>query len=258
MQHFAEAVQLASEVLKTNRTDLAATMILAQALIAQRREVDAIAPLEKAARRSNDPGVETLLGAALGGAGRRAEAIELLQRTTTRRPPFFPAFQELAGQLARAGLFEEAVAVIERALGLAPQSIDLQLDLGRLHLQRNDRGRARAVLEKAIEAAPSRPDLLTNLARLLLLDGEYAVAADTYRRALGLRPDDAMARAELAACLLEMGEREAGETSLRAALRGRPQMLGRAITGLAVSSHGRFFFRPSAATKFLQGEGRKS
>jgi tetratricopeptide (TPR) repeat protein len=96
--------------------------------------------------------------------------------------------------------------------------------------------------------------VLTAFARVLLLDGDYAAAADTYRRALGLRPDDAMTRADLATCLLEMGDRNAGEISLRAALRGRPQMLGRTIYGLCVSSHGRFFFRPSTATKFLQGE----
>ena len=37
MQHFGEAEQLAAEVLRTSRTDTAATMILAQALIAQNR-----------------------------------------------------------------------------------------------------------------------------------------------------------------------------------------------------------------------------
>ena len=69
-----------------------------------------------------------------------------------------------------------------------------------------------------------------------------------------LRPDDALARADFAACLLDMGERDAGESNLRSALHGRPQMLGRTTYALAYSSHGRFFFRPSAVMKFLQGE----
>ena len=115
MQHFGEAEQLAAEVLRTSRTDTAATMILARALIAQNRAGEAIAPLEKAARRSSDAGIETLLGAALGSAGRGAEAIEQLRRTAARRPPFLPAFQELAGQLAKAGRVEEAIAVAESA-----------------------------------------------------------------------------------------------------------------------------------------------
>jgi predicted Zn-dependent protease len=252
MRRFVEAEQLAAEVLKASRTDAAAGSILTQALLAQNRGEEAIAPLERMVRRDGGPGVETLLAAALSGARRRAEAIELLRKTTARRPPFLPAFQELAGQLAKDGQFGEAISVIQSALALAPESVDLRLDLANLHLQRNERARARAILSEALQAAPGRPDILTTLARVLLLDGEYTEAADTFRRALGLRPDDALTRANLATCLLEMGQREAGEATLRAALRGQPQMLSRAIYALTYSSHGRFFFRQSAAAKFLQ------
>jgi len=252
-QRFAEAEQLAAEVLKGSRTDTAAASILAHALLALNRAGEAIVPLEKVARRTGDAGIETLLGAALGSAGRRAEAIEQLRLTTARRPPFLPAFQELAGQFAKAGRIDEAIAVVEGALALAPESIDLQLDLARLHLQRNDRSKARAILSAARDAAPGRPEIWIELARALLLDGEYAAAADAYRHALAHRPDDASTRADLAACLLEMGDREAGEANLRSAFRGGPHMLGRANHALVASSHGRFFFRPSAVVKFLQG-----
>ena len=252
MRRFFEAEQLAAEVLRSSRTDAAAVSILARSLIAQNRGEEAIAPLERTVRRDGGPGVETLLAVAFGGARRRAEAIELLRRTTARRPPFLPAFQELAGQLAKNGQFAEAIAVIESGLALAPQNVDLRLDLANLHLQRNERAKARAILSEALQAASGRPEILTALARILLLEGEYADAADTYRRALALRPDDAMTRADLATCLLEMGQRDAGEASLRAALRGQPRMLSRAIYALAHSSHGRFFFRQSAVAKFLQ------
>lgn len=251
---FAEAEHLAGEILRSSRNDTGAISMLAHALIAQNRGAEAIAPLEKAVRRGNDAWIETLLGAALGGAGRRAEAIEHLRRTTARRPPFIPAFQELAGQLASDRRVEEAIAVVESGLALAPENVDLQLDLARLHLRQNERGEARAILLKARDAAPGRADILTELARVLLLEGDYASAADTYRLVLAHRPDDAMTRADLAACLLEMGERDAAEANLRSVFRHGPQMLGRATHALVASSHGRFFFRPSAATKFLKGE----
>ncbi len=90
---------MASEVLKASRTDAAAVAMLAQALIAQNRGDEAVAPLEKVVRRSSDAGLETLLGAALGNSGRREDAIAQLRRTAARRPPFPPAVQELAGQL---------------------------------------------------------------------------------------------------------------------------------------------------------------
>jgi tetratricopeptide (TPR) repeat protein len=252
-RQFAEAERLAAEVLKGSRTDTAAATILAQALLALNRGEEAIAPLEKAARRSDDPVVETLLAAALGSSGRRAEAIDQLSRTTARRPPFLPAFQELAGQLAKAGRVDEGIAVIESGLALAPDAIHLQLDLARLHLQHNDRGKAREILNRACDAAAGHLDILKELARVLLLDGEYAAAADAYRHALAHRPDDAFTRADLAACLLEMGDRDAGEANLRQAFRSGPHMLGRTNHALVASSHGRFFFRPSAVVKFLQG-----
>lgn len=249
----ADAERLANEILRRERANTTAARILAGALLAQNRGGEAIATLEEAARRDSDPGIEILLGAALGGAGRRAEAIEQLRRTAARRPPVLPAFQELAGQLVKAGQLDDAVAVIQSGLELAPEAIDLQLDLARLCLQQNDRRKARAILLKARDAAPSHREILTELARVLLLDGEYADAADAYRHALAYFPDDALTRADLAACFFEMGDRNAGEASLRSAFRSGPHMLGRSVHALAAASHGRFFFRPSAVVKFLQG-----
>ena len=213
-QRFAEAEKLSAEVLKGSGTHPAAALILGRALLAQNRGREAIAPLEKAAQGRRDPSIETLLGAALGSVGRRAEAIDLLRRSTVPRPPFLPAFQELAGQLAAMGRVDEAIAVVEGGLALAPEAVDLQIDLARLHLQHNDRNKARAVLSAARDAAPGRPEIWMALARVLVQDGEYASAADAYRHALGHRPDDAFARADLAACFLEMGDRDAGEASL--------------------------------------------
>jgi len=254
MRQFAEAEQMAAEILKASRTDGAAISILANALIAQNRGKEAIAPLERAVRRGRDAALETLLGAALGGAGRRTEAIEQLRSTVALRPPFPPAFQELAGQLAADGQSDAAIATIESCIALAPGNATLQLDLARLHLNRNERTTARAILLKAREDAPGRADILTALARVFVMDGDYALATDAFRHALALHPDDALTRADLAACLLEMGQREAGEGALRLAARNRPQMLGRTIYALTMSSHGRFFFRPSAFAKFLQKE----
>lgn len=251
MGQVVEAERLAAEVLKANRTDVGAASILARALMIQNRNEEAIAPLERAVRRVDDPGLETLLGAALGGAGRGSEAIDLLRRTTARRPPYLPAFQALAGQLHSAGRIDEAVAVIESALALAPGSLEFQLLLAQLLPQRNERGRAREILEKLRNAAPGHPDVLAALARVLLLDGEYAAAADLYRQVMAQRPDDPLMRLSFSASLLEMGDRAAGEANLRLALRGRPQMIGRTTAALIMSSHGRFFFRRSAFAEFL-------
>lgn len=246
-----EAERLAERVLKSDRGNSLAAQVLGRALVMQDRAVEAIVPLERAARRSDDPALDTQLAAALAAAGRIDEALDLFRRTTARRPPFPPAFLELGGQLSRIGRLEEAAAVLEQGLALTPDVLDLQMELGFVHLKRNQRPAARTMFLQVRAAAPERHDALLALAKVIALDGEYADAADLYRRALGLRPDDAVTRNNLASCQLEMGERDLGETSLRAVAGAAPQLAGMAITSLAAASHGRFFLRPSAAAKFL-------
>jgi predicted Zn-dependent protease len=254
MQRPDEAERLAADVLKSNRGNVLAAQLLARALLMQNRPDEAIDPLQRAARRSDDPAIETLLGAALGAAGRHDEAFGQLRRTTARRPPFLPAFLELGGRLGDIGRFDEAVVALESGLALAPDAADLRMGLGYLHVKRNDRAKARALFLQVLAAAPGRHDALVALAKVMVLDGEYAAAADLYRRALGLQPDDTATRINLGKCQLEMGDREAGEATLRAATRRAAQLAGPAITALAAAPHGRFFLRPSAVAKFLRVE----
>jgi Flp pilus assembly protein TadD len=251
MQRPDEAGRLAAAVYKANRGNAAAAALLGRALMLQSRFDEAIAPLQKASRRGDDPATDTLLATAFAATGRRDDALGLLRQAIKRRPAFPPAFLEYASQLVSGGRNDDAIAVLEEGLSLAPGIVELQLRLATLHIGRNKRAEARAMLQEAAAAAPSRPDVLAELARVMVLDGDYAAAVDVFRRALALRPDDAPTRANLGICLMEMGERSAGETSVREAARGRPDMTGRAIMSLAATSHGRFFLRPSAATKFL-------
>ncbi|CCD84767.1 conserved protein of unknown function [Bradyrhizobium sp. ORS 285] len=254
-RQFARAEQIAASILRNVKTDRAALLVYAHALLGQQRAGEAVAPLEKAALRGPDPELETLLGAALCESRRAADGLAQLRKIAARRPPYLPAFQELAGRLAKSGRLGDAIGVIEEALLLAPDSVDLKLDLGRLCLQANQRARARESFVAAREAAPGRPDILIELAWVQFLDGDYAEAAGTYKHALGLRPEDTQTRANLAMCLMELGDRAGAEAALRTVMRGRPHLLSRAAYTMAVSSHGRFFFRPSDAAKFLGANG---
>jgi tetratricopeptide (TPR) repeat protein len=246
-----EAERLAREVLNASRVNVRALQILGHALIQQDRAREAIGPLERAARRGEDPATDTLLGKALAAVGRREEALARLQRAAAARPPFAQAFLELGEHLAGAGRLEEAARVFEQGLALTPEAAVLRLGLGRVHLRGNDRAGARRLFEQVLADAPERHDALAALARVLTLEGAYADAAELCRRALRQRPDDALAWINLGKCLLELGEREAGEAALRSGAQAGPQFSGLAITALAAASHGRMFLRPSAATRFL-------
>ncbi|WP_229167559.1 tetratricopeptide repeat protein [Bradyrhizobium altum] len=186
--------------------------------------------------------------------GRATDGIAQLRRTAARRPPYLRSFQELAGQFAKAGQHDEAISTVEAGLALAPDSVDLKLDLGRLLHDTNDFARAARVLTAARDAAPGRLDVLNQLGRVLVLHGDYAAAADAFRRVLAQYPDDRSTRAYLATSLFEQGERDAAEAALRSVIRGQPQLLGRAAFVMAAGSRGRFVFAQRDAARFLGGE----
>jgi predicted Zn-dependent protease len=243
-----EAERLARGVVKASPANAAAAQLLGQSLLLQGRAADAIAPLQRAARRRQDPVLETLLAHALEETGRTDKAVELLREAATRRPAYPLAFVELGDLLRKLGRFDEALAVLESGLALVPDAAVLRMALGYVHLARHDRAQARALFQAVRDAAPGRYDARVALAQVLALDGDYATAAALYRDALALRPDDAATRIALGKCLLEMGEREAGETAIRTA----GTMPG-AIAALTAVPHGRAFLRPSQAAKFLAG-----
>ena len=115
-RQFTRAEQIAASILRTAKTDRAALLVHAHALLGQQRASEAVAPLEKAILRGSDPELETLLGAALCESRRGADGIAQLRKTAARRPPFLPAFQELAGRLAKSAELTEAIKVIEERL----------------------------------------------------------------------------------------------------------------------------------------------
>jgi predicted Zn-dependent protease len=250
-----EAEHLSAGVLKADRGNITAAHLLGSALLFQGRPGEAIDLLRRAARRSLDPAIETLLARSLAAVGRTDDALDQLRQATERRPPYPPAFLELGVGLSDLGRPDEGASVLEDGLELMPDADGLRIGLGYLHLKRNDRSMARQAFQQVHNLAPGRPDAMVGLAQVLALGGDYSTAADLYRRAIALRPDDTAMQVNLGKCLLEMGHRAAGETAIRAATRGSASSAGAAIAALAATPHGRLFLRPSAAAKFLRVEG---
>lgn len=251
MQQFKEAEQLASQVLKSDRGNTLAAETLGRALLAQNRLDEAIGHLAKFARRTGEPSIETLLAGMLAAVGRKDEALDHLRRAVARRPPYIPAFVELALQLRKTGQFDEAMTVTESGLAFDPQSIDLQLALGYVLADRNERIRARTVFAKVHAAVPTHHDALLALAAAVIWDGDYGRAADLYRRALAIKPLDDT-RIRLGKCLLELRQREEAEAILRTATHGVSQLAAPALIAMVSASHGRIFLQPSSTLDFLR------
>jgi tetratricopeptide (TPR) repeat protein len=251
-QRFEEAEHVAREVLSHQPQHVGALHLLGLALVAQRRERDAVAPLGEAARETCDPLIEMHYALALRDVGRKDEAIEWLRRAISRRPVFAPAFHELGLIFCSQRRYDEAEAVFKEGIALAPAVAELSVELGGIHICRADPANAKIAFARALALAPGHVRALHGFGTAYLFEGAFELAADQFRHVLARSPDHLRARLDLAHCLLELGRFEAGVAELRRVVRAAPQHYGKALKILASSRHGRLWLRPSAAASFLQ------
>jgi tetratricopeptide (TPR) repeat protein len=251
--HPADAERIAADVLKTNRRNVLALQVLANALLMQNRIADAIAPLEVAARGNHDPQIETMLGIVLRQAGRTEDALSWLKRAAKRRPPHALAFYEYGCLLSFLNRDEEAVEAFNRGLDVAPLMPQFSVQLGYLLLRRKRYAEAKTAFGHALANAAGSPEALFGLAKVHQAVGDNAAAAGYFRQCLTSRPNDADMWLQLGYCLLELGDREAGLECFRTSTRGDPQNHGNALSALVKSGHGRFWLKPSGAAQYFRG-----
>jgi tetratricopeptide (TPR) repeat protein len=248
-----DAERIAADVLKTNRRNVLALQVLANALLMQNRIADAIAPLETAARGNHDPQIETMLGIVLRQAGRIEDALSWLTRAVKRRPPHAPAFYEFGCLLSFLNRDEEAVEAFNRGLDVAPLMPQFSVQLGYVLLRRKHYAEAKAAFARALNNSAASPEALYGLAKVHQAVGDNAAAAGYFRQCLASRPNDADMWLQLGFCLLELGDRAAGYECFRTATRGDPQNYGNALSALVKSGHGRFWLKPSGAARYFRG-----
>src|ERR1041385_3804880 len=110
------AERIAADVLKVSLHNPVALKILGCAMLLQGRAQEAIEPLERSARAAHDPATDMHLATALRQVGRKNDALTRLQRAVKRKPPFIPAFQELALILLASQQYAEAIDVLNGAM----------------------------------------------------------------------------------------------------------------------------------------------
>jgi len=246
-----DAERLARNVLGRIPQHPSALHLLGCALLLQGHPRQAVAPLERAARASQDPTIETQLAIALRQSGRMDDALIRLRRATKRRPAYPAAFHELGFLLFSSGRVEEAIAVIAQGLELAPRMPELSILLGGIHHARRDRAKAKAAYAQALAVAPEHAGGHYGMGVVLFDEGEFLLAAQHVERSVAANPADAQACLKLAACLLELGRSDDALGRLRTVTRSEPHLYGAALKVVSSSSRGRFWLRPSSAAKCL-------
>src|SRR5262249_47635075 len=177
-----DAERLARSVLARIPQHPAALHLLGCALLVQGHPRQAVTPLERAARASQDPSIETQLAIALRQSGRTDDALARLQRATKRRPAYPAAFHELGFLLFSLHRIDEAIAVIGQGLELAPRMPELSVLLGGIHHARRDLAKAKAAYAHALAVAPGHAGAHYGMGVVLFDDGEFLLAAEHLER----------------------------------------------------------------------------
>jgi tetratricopeptide (TPR) repeat protein len=245
-------LRVAREVLARATRQPDGLQLLRRALLDHSGTPEQIAALEQAVRESADPVVETHYALALRDVGRNPEAIEWLERATTRKPAFAAAFHELGILFCMMRRYDEAEAVLKRGLEALPTVAELSVELGGVYICRADPGNAKIAFARALVHAPGHVRALHGFGTAFLFEGEFERAADRFKQVLARNPDHTRARLDLAHCLLELGRFDEAVDLLRSVVRAAPQNYGKALKMLTSSGRGRFWLRPSMAAAFLQ------
>lgn len=130
----------------------------------------------------------------------RAEAQVLMRPPVADREVLQTQSFQLAGdaiRLAQFGQMEEAFRRVELAAQLAPNSVEVLVVLGTLHLQEEQYAKAINTLNRARTQAPEDPDILMALGSAYVRQGSYFAALDALNRGLEQQPDNLQALFDL-------------------------------------------------------------
>jgi Flp pilus assembly protein TadD len=191
-----------------------------------------------------------LLGAALRGQGRRAEAAAAYREALRRLPGQPNALTDLGLLLAEDGRPGEAVALLQEVVHLLPQSAQAHHNLGVALAQLGRREDAVRSLEEALRLRPDYPEAHYNLGNAVKELGRKDEAIARFREAVRLRPGYAGAWNNLGLALTEAGSPGEAIEALRRAVELQPRMKEALNNlGLAYADLGRF---ADAETCYLQ------
>lgn len=136
------------------------------------------------------------------------------------KDPGSKVFIPLAEEYGKAGMWEEAVAVLEDGLKTYPGFITAMVALGRAYEQMNQPVKAKAILEEAIKVSPDNLRAHRILAKLYTAQGAKESAIRSCNVILSLNPHDQEA---LSLCAgLEVPTAHGVEASLQEQLREKP------------------------------------
>ena len=177
--------------------DVEFVLPLSETYLARKSYAEAEAILRKGLKK--EPANQALLaqlGNALAMAGRRTEAVEILEQVTVAEPGFAYAWYALGVTYKKMGRMTEALAALGKAVRVDPANVDAWMSLGSARSRVGDMLGASEAFEAVVEQRPQVVAAWVNLgkARVMLKRPD---AAEAFVRALQLDPRHREAQALL-------------------------------------------------------------
>ena len=125
------------------------------------------------------------------GSKRTGNALEIDRLALAlAKDPGSKVFIPLAEEYGKAGMWEEAVAVLEDGLKIYPGFITAMVALGRTYEQMNQPVKAKAILEESIKLSPDNLRAHRTLAKLYAAQGAKEAATRSCNVILSINPHD--------------------------------------------------------------------
>jgi len=173
-----------------------------------------------------DPDANNCLGVVHQRLGNPAAAVSSFEKALASDPAFVPAYGNLANSLAQLGRIDDARRVVDRALGLRPESAIANRALADLAYTVSEFERAEESFRRSLSAAPDDFHSYNGLGMVLRRLGRLDEARACYERAIQLQPDHASIHLNLGNLLSDMGRTDDAAESYRRSIRLRPDNAG--------------------------------
>ena len=177
---------------------------------------------EVVARRPRDPGPRSDLADVLTWSNRLEEAERLYEQVLASDPGHHEALKGLARARLLRGDAASAGAVIDRALRLYPDDVDLHCERARMLSQKGLLDDAVGALQRAVQLAPSDAGVLRQLAETYQQKKEWAKALEAWLRVSQLAPDAPESHAAVGRIYLSLGKLSLAREHAALALRMSP------------------------------------
>jgi tetratricopeptide (TPR) repeat protein len=222
----AEAERIARAILKRDKRNIDALLLLAQIYGETNRTNDCITMLSRAqALRMEDPDIAFNLGVALAMNGRHIDAIPIYRALLSRAPSLVKARINLAACLLAIGQPRAACTELRPLREADPKSIDVFLNLASAMVEAGEFELAHSEISDAPETL--RTHGAANLLKARALNGlrRHEEAADLFRQLLEGESVSADAHNGLGAALLQLGRVQDAIAHLQNAIALDPQLM---------------------------------